>query len=95
MRTKCRDNIKDNHNVKFLLAYMRKIKTIAKSKTSAINKIVLLIKPTIDRIKSYINVRRIYVLQYANIRQIVVHKKRSMFSGNIKKIQSKWKVRNS
>lgn len=55
---------------------------------------ILSTKATINRRESNISIKKIWVLQWANIRQITADTRRSIIFWDIKKVQSKRKAEN-
>lgn len=55
-------NIKDNDDIKFLLAYIRKMQNIVEVKVLVIDKIISLTKVTISEKKPDINIRKMWVI---------------------------------
>lgn len=80
MQTQCKYSIEDDDNVELALAHLKNMQNILESKTSAIDKTVLSTKAMIVREESNFSVRKVWVLQYANIRQIATDTKRPMIS---------------
>lgn len=70
--------MEDNDDVQLSLAYIGKIKNIADSLMSTIDKTVLLITATMDKKKLDVGIRRSWTLQWVYVKQIDKDAKKPM-----------------
>ena len=70
--------MEDDDNVKLLLTHIRKMQNIAEVEKLAIDKTALLNKVAVSGKRPDISIRKIWVVQQVNIKEMAVNAKRSI-----------------